>query len=111
MFSLELLPYDIIFQVALLLNLADIARLVCVLTGAHQRAVLDAFQSIVLRQIVSRGIGGCAIWSCAFVPALLGRLLVMQTLIMSSPKSLPPRPAKVLDPFKSVLHPQFHWRL
>jgi hypothetical protein len=54
MFSLQLLPPVILFEIALLLNLADLTSVVHVLTGDHRQAVIDAFKSRILRAIISR---------------------------------------------------------
>ena len=54
----DLLPFDIIFEIALLLDFADIATLVSVLAGQHQQAVIGALKSTVLRHIVSHATPG-----------------------------------------------------
>jgi hypothetical protein len=75
MFFLELLPTDVLFSIALLLNIADSATLICVLTSTHQQVVIDAFESCFLRSILSHGNGGCAIWFNAWGPSIRAPLL------------------------------------
>lgn len=89
MFSLELLPPDILLDLTLLLNLADITSLIRVLTGNHQQAVIWAFKSSILSAIN----GG---WFMAWGPSLRNPLpATQQSCLLTYSRSQGPGPIKI----------------